>query len=204
MSVSRLIIGEKGRCLPEHRRPTKEGSLSSFSVAVALTENDGSKGGEGHELLGCCRRRCAAPVEEEQEGRSPEKLERKLVAAVVLNEREKRAARSRGKAVAARLLRDSTTSEMGEVTGGDRGDFLRWVWSKQKNVKDGLRLQLGLVAVLVTIWKVRNSIIFEKKKMEVEKEFRNSQELAYLWISSRNSKFKMELNSWVLNPRRDM
>ncbi|KAL4568938.1 hypothetical protein LXL04_024559 [Taraxacum kok-saghyz] len=55
-----------------------------------------------------------------------------------------------------------------------------------------------------TIWKGRNDIVFEKHKFEVEKEFRNSQELAFLWISSRNSKFRTELNKWLLNPRNDM
>ena len=38
-------------------------------MAVAPTENDGSKGGEDHELLGCCRRKCVAPVEERTRGR---------------------------------------------------------------------------------------------------------------------------------------
>ncbi|KAL4590254.1 hypothetical protein LXL04_003180 [Taraxacum kok-saghyz] len=88
---------------------------------------------------------------------------------------------------------------------GDRRSKIRIHGVKIKEVNvEGLRIQLDMVAVIATIWMVRNGIIFEKRKMDIEKEFRNSQELAYLWISSRNAKFKMELNKWVLDPRRDI
>ena len=60
-----------------------------FSVAVPLAEKDDSKMEKSPELLGCCHRRCAAPVEEEQDGRSPEKLGEELLAAVACT-RERR------------------------------------------------------------------------------------------------------------------
>ena len=83
-------------------------------------------------------------------------------------------------------------------------DIFLWAWYKQINTKEGQRLQLTIIAVLVTIWKARNGVIFEKKRMETDREFQNAQEIAYLWISSRNSKFKMALNTWILNPKSDM
>ncbi|KAL4579184.1 hypothetical protein LXL04_015321 [Taraxacum kok-saghyz] len=59
---------------------------------------------------------------------------------------------------------------------------------------EGRWLQVVIAAVFVTIWHFRNGAIFDNKKLEVEKEFRKVQELAYFWISNRNSKFDLELN----------
>ena len=83
-------------------------------------------------------------------------------------------------------------------------DPLNWLGISLKNRTEGLWLQVAIIAVLVSIWKHRNGVIFDKKKIEVDIEFRKSQELAFYWISSMNSKFKMELNKWITNPKNNM
>ncbi|KAL4569222.1 hypothetical protein LXL04_024857 [Taraxacum kok-saghyz] len=47
-------------------------------------------------------------------------------------------------------------------------------WSKYaiKNKKEGLWLQVTVIAVMVSIWKLRNGVIFDKKKVEIDREFR--------------------------------
>ena len=80
-------------------------------------------------------------------------------------------------------------------------DLLSWSWFSMKNRKDGVNLQIAIMATLTTIWKARNGVIFEKKKVEADREFRNAQELAFFWLNSRNSKFTMKLCNWISNPK---
>ncbi|KAL4580475.1 hypothetical protein LXL04_016669 [Taraxacum kok-saghyz] len=61
-------------------------------------------------------------------------------------------------------------------------------------------LQVAIIAVLTSIWKTRNGVVFDKKKVVVDFEFKKSQELAFQWLSSRNSKFKLDLCNWMCNP----
>ena len=68
------------------------------------------------------------------------------------------------------------------------------------------RLQVAVIALLVSIWKTRNGVIFDKKKAEKVRVFRNIIELAYFWLAyfwlfSRNSRFKVEMKNWTLNPK---
>ncbi|KAL4563706.1 hypothetical protein LXL04_027751 [Taraxacum kok-saghyz] len=53
-------------------------------------------------------------------------------------------------------------------------------------------------SVLKGIWECRNKLIFKNEQMEIEVAFRNSQDIAFLWISSRNSKFKQEKHVWMI------
>ena len=83
-------------------------------------------------------------------------------------------------------------------------ELMNWSWFSMKNRKDGVNLQIAIMAILIVIWRARNGIIFEKKKVEVAREFRNAQELAYFWLSSRNSKFKLDFCNWISNPSSNM
>ena len=83
-------------------------------------------------------------------------------------------------------------------------DPLIWSWYALKNRKEGRWLQVAIIAMMVSIWKLRNGVTFEKKKIEVDIEFRKTQEMAYFWLRSRNSKFKMELCNWISNPQNSM
>ena len=74
-------------------------------------------------------------------------------------------------------------------------DPLIWSWFALRKKAEGMRLQVAIIAILVSIWKLRNGVIFDKKKIEVDIEFRKMQELAFYWLSSRNSKFKLELSN---------
>ena len=80
-------------------------------------------------------------------------------------------------------------------------DHFIWSWHTTKNKKEGLWIQVAIIAVLVSIWKLRNGVIFDKKKIEEDIEFRKTQEMTYFWLFSRNSKFKMELVNWISNPK---
>jgi hypothetical protein len=80
-------------------------------------------------------------------------------------------------------------------------DIFAWSWQNRRSEKDCCILQVAIIAILFSIWRTRNGVIFEKKKMEVDKEFRNAQELAFFWLYNRNGKFKNELNSWISNPK---
>ena len=79
-----------------------------------------------------------------------------------------------------------------------------WSWSVLENKVEGRWLQVAIAVVLVSIWQFRDGVIFDNKKVEAEKEFRKVQELAYFWISNRNSKFKLELSEWISNPKTNM
>ncbi|KAL4575046.1 hypothetical protein LXL04_021886 [Taraxacum kok-saghyz] len=46
---------------------------------------------------------------------------------------------------------------------------------------------------MVSIWKLRNGAIFEKKKPAGDKDLRDFMELSFFWLSNRNPKFKWEL-----------
>ncbi|KAL4585556.1 hypothetical protein LXL04_010179 [Taraxacum kok-saghyz] len=46
-------------------------------------------------------------------------------------------------------------------------ELMSWSWFSMKNRKDGVRLQVAIMAVLITIWRARNGVIFDKKKVEV-------------------------------------
>ena len=72
-------------------------------------------------------------------------------------------------------------------------------WSKVaiKKKKEGAWFQVVVLALLVSIWHLRNGVIFEKRKVEVDKDMRQFIELSYFWLNSRNPKFKLELNSWL-------
>ncbi|KAL4582536.1 hypothetical protein LXL04_007087 [Taraxacum kok-saghyz] len=56
----------------------------------------------------------------------------------------------------------------------------------------------GLWQKFVTIWNARNGVIFEKKKMDTEKEFRSAQELAYLWISKQLLNLRTDEQIWTV------
>ena len=58
-------------------------------------------------------------------------------------------------------------------------DLFVWTWQTKRSEKDCRILQVAIIAVLYSIWRVRNGVVFEKKKMEVERVFRNAQELAF-------------------------
>ncbi|KAL4557167.1 hypothetical protein LXL04_035339 [Taraxacum kok-saghyz] len=82
----------------------------------------------------------------------------------------------------------------------DLEDPLKWAWFATKNKKTNGWLQVAIIAVLTSIWKIRNRVVFDKKKVVVDFEFKKSHELAFQWLSSRNSKFKLDLCNWVSNP----
>ena len=65
---------------------------------------------------------------------------------------------------------------------------------------EGSWFQVTVIAVLVTIWKMRNGVIFDKKKVDIERECRNFKELSFLWLDSRNSKFNRSLGNWIVKP----
>ncbi|KAL4555000.1 hypothetical protein LXL04_037610 [Taraxacum kok-saghyz] len=79
-------------------------------------------------------------------------------------------------------------------------DPLIWSWFAIKNKAAGAWLQVAIIAMLVSIWRIRNGVVFDKKKVVIDFEFRKSKELAFQWLSSRNSKFKLELCNWISNP----
>ena len=64
--------------------------------------------------------------------------------------------------------------------------------------------QVVVIAVLVSIWKMKNGVIFDKKKVDVYREFRNIIELSFCWLSSRNRKFNRELGKWTQSPNSNM
>ena len=75
-----------------------------------------------------------------------------------------------------------------------------WSWYVLGKRKEGKWIQVVIAAVLVTIWQFRNGVIFEKRKVEADREFKKVQELAFFWISNRNSKFDLEFCKWISNP----
>ena len=79
-------------------------------------------------------------------------------------------------------------------------DPITWSRFAVNKKTEGSWLRVVIVALLVSIWKHRNGVVFEKKRVTGEKQFREFIELSYFWLSSRNSKFKKELRSWVQNP----
>ena len=79
-------------------------------------------------------------------------------------------------------------------------DILTWTWFALKKYPERDWFQVVVIALLVTIWRVRNGVIFEKKKVDENRETRNFKELAFFWLNSRNGKFKQELGNWILNP----
>ncbi|KAL4563168.1 hypothetical protein LXL04_027203 [Taraxacum kok-saghyz] len=60
------------------------------------------------------------------------------------------------------------------------------------------------MAVLTSIWSIRNGAVFDNKKVVVDTEFCRIKELVFFWLRSRNRKFKMELNNWISNPKHNM
>ena len=77
-----------------------------------------------------------------------------------------------------------------------------FIWSRfaMKKKVEGSWFQVVILAVLVSIWKFRNGVIFEKKSVTGERNFRDFIELSFLWLNSRNPKFRKELSSWIQNP----
>ncbi|KAL4556174.1 hypothetical protein LXL04_038817 [Taraxacum kok-saghyz] len=83
-------------------------------------------------------------------------------------------------------------------------EFLVWSSNAQKKTCEDLWFQVAIIAVFSSVWKLRNEVIFDKKKVVIDLEFRKTQEMAYQWLSSRNPKFKWELHKWVYNPRNNI
>ena len=83
-------------------------------------------------------------------------------------------------------------------------DPLDWSWFAVEKRREGLWFQVSIMAVLTSIWSIRNGAVFDNKKVVVDTEFCRIQELAFFWLRSRNRKFKMELNNWILNPKHNM
>ncbi|KAL4556097.1 hypothetical protein LXL04_038738 [Taraxacum kok-saghyz] len=50
-------------------------------------------------------------------------------------------------------------------------DLFNWSWFTQSHQKDRLKFQAAFSAVLVFIWRYRNGVVFENKKVEVELDF---------------------------------
>ncbi|KAL4563538.1 hypothetical protein LXL04_027581 [Taraxacum kok-saghyz] len=80
-------------------------------------------------------------------------------------------------------------------------DPLDWSWFALEKRREGLWLQVAIMAVLTSIWRLRNGAVFDNKKVVVDTEFCRIQELAFFWVGSRNPKFKMKLNNWISNPK---
>ncbi|KAL4565722.1 hypothetical protein LXL04_029825 [Taraxacum kok-saghyz] len=82
-----------------------------------------------------------------------------------------------------------------------------FVWSKYaiKNKKEGMWFQVTVIAVLVSIWKLRNGVIFDKNKVEIDREFRNKQMMStsacarHVKESDRNEIWKETRNTLTLN-----
>ena len=54
-------------------------------------------------------------------------------------------------------------------------DPLIWSWFKIEKKVEGTWLQVAVLALFVSIWRIRNGVIFEKEKMDEDREFRNFQ-----------------------------
>ncbi|KAL4588867.1 hypothetical protein LXL04_001764 [Taraxacum kok-saghyz] len=79
-------------------------------------------------------------------------------------------------------------------------DPIYWSSFAVNNRIEGSWLRVVVNAILVSIWKLRNRVMFDKKKVNEEKDFRDFIELSFYWLNSRNPKFKKKLNLWVQNP----
>ncbi|KAL4589338.1 hypothetical protein LXL04_002244 [Taraxacum kok-saghyz] len=55
----------------------------------------------------------------------------------------------------------------------DVEDLYNWSWITQSNEKNLLKFQAAFSALLVTIWRTRNGVVFENKKVGVELDFRS-------------------------------
>ncbi|KAL4570510.1 hypothetical protein LXL04_026166 [Taraxacum kok-saghyz] len=62
-------------------------------------------------------------------------------------------------------------------------------------------LRFFIIHLNQSIWKVRNGVIFENLKVEIDREFRKVIELSFLWLNSRFSKFNREFRSWTQCPK---
>ncbi|KAL4592620.1 hypothetical protein LXL04_005622 [Taraxacum kok-saghyz] len=61
-------------------------------------------------------------------------------------------------------------------------DLLNWSWFTQSNEKSRLKFQAATTAVLVSIWRTRNGVVFENKKVEAELDFRIIQKFTFFWL----------------------
>ncbi|KAL4562636.1 hypothetical protein LXL04_026664 [Taraxacum kok-saghyz] len=76
-------------------------------------------------------------------------------------------------------------------------ELTRWTQCSYSHIS---YFQVAANAVMVSIWKLRNGVVFEKLKVEVDREFRNIKDLYFLWLNSRCSKFNRELTRWTQCP----
>ena len=75
-----------------------------------------------------------------------------------------------------------------------------WAFAAFNNTIDRSCFQVAANALMVSIWKLRNGVVFDKLKVEVDREFRNIKDLSFLWLNSRCSKFNRELINWTQCP----
>ena len=77
-----------------------------------------------------------------------------------------------------------------------------FIWNKAafSSKIDRVCFQVASTALLVSIWKTRNGVVFENLKVEVDREFRKVIDFSFLWLNSRCMKFNRELSSWTQCP----